>query len=66
MWQHSLVWTLLCVGEQSRTPAQAVNSVLQRPDVKNQLPELAKSAGLSFVAPTGEGIAPDFTMEMLR
>jgi len=39
---------------------------LQRPDVKNQLPELAKSVGLSFVAPTGEGIAPDFTMEMLR
>ena len=66
-WQHRFGLDIgFAVLESNHALKEAVNSVLQRPDVKNQLPELAKSVGLSFVAPTGEGIAPDFTMEMLR
>ena len=56
----------LAVLESNHALKEAVNSVLERPDVKDHLPKLAKSVGLSFVAPRGECIALDFTMEMLR
>ena len=66
-WEHRFGLDIgFAVLESNHALKEAVNSVLQRPDVKDQLPAVAKSVGLSFVAPRGEGIAPDFTMEMLR